>query len=284
MNKAQSKRFNNQKGCGFITDGDCQFNTIKKEIKRYLFMCFGITYVVWGIIAIYSRIKNVNFSEELWMLILYVFGVVCPAVSAMVIQKVYDGRTCKEILKDIFKLPNRKRDWIIGLAIVCVLQFSPYFMQGGKIVGSFINLAFLLPMFLIIGGTEEIGWRGFWLERELQMAGKNRGLIILKIGIVWELWHLPLFFILGTYQQLRTNIGMHTLTTLGMAFVLGGLYIRSRSTVLCMMAHSLANAFSDIIVVQQNWRTMIITIVVSGVFFAMIDSQNKYMKTKKEKC
>ena len=215
MNKAQSKRFNNQKGCGFITDGDCQFNTIKKEIKRYLFMCFGITYVVWGIIAIYSRIKNVNFSEELWMLILYVFGVVCPAVSAMVIQKVYDGRTCKEILKDIFKLPNRKRDWIIGLAIVCVLQFSPYFMQGGKIVGSFINLAFLLPMFLIIGGTEEIGWRGFWLERELQMAGKNRGLIILKIGIVWELWHLPLFFILGTYQQLRTNIGMHTLTTLG---------------------------------------------------------------------
>ena len=258
-------------------------NIIQSEIKRYLLVCFGITYFAWGSIAVYSTIKNVYFSEEAWMLFLYVLGVVSPAISAIMMEKVYEKRTCKEIMKTIFRLPDRKSDWLIGIAIVCVLQFLPYLVQGGTIAGSFINLIFLIPMFLLIGGTEEIGWRGFWLERELQMVGKNRAFLILKIGIVWELWHLPLFFILGTYQQLRTNIGVHTLSTLGMAFFLGALYIESRSTFLCMMAHGLTNAFSDIIIVRQNWKTAIMMIGVSVIFFAVIDSKNKHVKTKAEK-
>lgn len=244
---------------------------IKNVIKRYLFICFGITYLSWGSVALYSRIKNVNFNEHTWMLVLYFIGVISPAISAIFIEKTNEKKKCKEIIKEIFKLPVHKSDWVIGLVMVCVLQLLPYFVWGGEIMSSFVNLIVLIPMFLIVGGMEEIGWRGFWLKRELRINDKNRIWIVLKIGIVWQLWHLPLFIMLGTYQQLRTNLLAHTLSTLAIAFFLGGLYIKGRSTFLCMMAHSLINSFSDIVVVRYNWITSIIMMVVSVGFFVAMD-------------
>lgn len=245
-------------------------NKMISAIKRYLIICFSITYLSWGSIALYSRIKNVNFNEHTWMLVLYFIGVISPAISVVFIEKIYEKKKYKEIIKGIFRLPVHKRDWIIGLVGVCVLQLLPYFVWGGEILSSFANLIFLVPMFLIIGGMEEIGWRGFWLERELQI-NKNRIWVVLKIGMVWQLWHLPLFVMLGTYQQLRTNLLAHTLSTLAIAFFLGGLYIKGRSTFLCMMAHSLINSFSDIVVVRQNWAANIIVMAVCVGFFVVMN-------------
>lgn len=126
-------------------------------------------------------------------------------------------------------------------------------------------------MFLIIGGMEEIGWRGFWLKRELQINEQRRFWVVLKVGIVWQLWHLPLFLMLGTYQQLRTNILLHTLSTLAITFLIGGLYIRGRSTFLCVILHSLINSLSDIVVVNQNLISSIVIMMACIGFFFIMD-------------
>jgi membrane protease YdiL (CAAX protease family) len=62
----------------------------------------------------------------------------------------------------------------------------------------------LLPAFLIslvFGGPlgEEIGWRGYALPRLQKEWSPLASALIL--GIVWGLWHLPLFFITGTAQS-----------------------------------------------------------------------------------
>lgn len=160
---------------------------------------------------------------------------------------------------------------MIGLIAVSVLQLLPYFVWSGEIVSSFVNLVILIPMFLIIGGMEEIGWRGFWLKRELQINEQRRFWVVLKVGIVWQLWHLPLFLMLGTYQQLRTNILLHTLSTLAITFLIGGLYIRGRSTFLCVILHSLINSLSDIVVVNQNLISSIVIMMACIGFFFIMD-------------
>jgi membrane protease YdiL (CAAX protease family) len=50
----------------------------------------------------------------------------------------------------------------------------------------------------LIPFVEELGWRGYVLDR-LQ-AKWNALMSTLIVGSVWSLWHLPLFFIEGTYQ------------------------------------------------------------------------------------
>ncbi len=62
---------------------------------------------------------------------------------------------------------------------------------------SVIPLAFFLLLFGPI--PEEIAWRGYALDRSLRNNSPFTASLV--IGIFWLLWHLPLFFIAGTYQQ-----------------------------------------------------------------------------------
>lgn len=45
---------------------------------------------------------------------------------------------------------------------------------------------------------EELGWRGFALDRLQRRTTALRASLIL--GTLWALWHLPLFYMPGTYQ------------------------------------------------------------------------------------
>ena len=56
---------------------------------------------LWGSIALYSRIKNVNFNEHTWMLVLYYIGVISLAISAVFIEKIYEKKKYKEVIKGI---------------------------------------------------------------------------------------------------------------------------------------------------------------------------------------
>jgi uncharacterized protein len=55
------------------------------------------------------------------------------------------------------------------------------------------------------GLVEEPGWRGIAQDGLQPVAGRLRSAAVL--GVLWSLWHLPLYFIDGTYQH---NLGVGT--------------------------------------------------------------------------
>jgi membrane protease YdiL (CAAX protease family) len=77
--------------------------------------------------------------------------------------------------------------------------------------------------FLIYDGLgEEIGWRGFALPQFQESFGSLGGSIV--VGVLWALWHLPLFFIPGSYQYgdaLIPYIYLLTCWTIVMALFVG---------------------------------------------------------------
>ena len=61
----------------------------------------------------------------------------------------------------------------------------------------------VIPMFIFLtiaaGIGEEFGWRGFLLPR---LQTRHNALVSsLIIGVMWAIWHIPLFFIKGTFQH-----------------------------------------------------------------------------------
>jgi membrane protease YdiL (CAAX protease family) len=61
------------------------------------------------------------------------------------------------------------------------------------------------------------------------------------VGVVWAVWHLPLFVLPGAGQY-GTNFPIFALGVVGLALALAWLYGGTRSIFLCVMFHAAYNA------------------------------------------
>jgi membrane protease YdiL (CAAX protease family) len=92
-------------------------------------------------------------------------------------------------------------------AVSCLI----YWLTGGRLPQPQFELWFVLVAFayiLVLMGPlgEEAGWRGFALKRMLRYVSPIKSALLL--GIIWSLWHLPLFFIEGTTQNALAAFGL----------------------------------------------------------------------------
>jgi membrane protease YdiL (CAAX protease family) len=108
-------------------------------------------------------------------------------------------------------------------------------------------------LFLIFEGPlgEEPGWRGFALPRLQQRSGPLVGTLLL--GVLWGLWHLPLFFIPGTdwyalsvvgtgFMGHLVPLGVFVIWTIALAITFTWIFNNTRgSLLLAMLLHASIN-------------------------------------------
>jgi membrane protease YdiL (CAAX protease family) len=96
--------------------------------------------------------------------------------------------------------------WLALAAVAGVPAFAGYLAAAAagrapiaETSITFGAVAFNVGFGLAAGAVEEPGWRGVALE--LLRIRSAPAVAAILIGIVWALWHLPLFFLEGTYQH-----------------------------------------------------------------------------------
>jgi uncharacterized protein len=130
--------------------------------------------------------------------------VVGPTLSAFIMTGVTEGKA------GVRRLMHRIVLWRVGfgwylfvlLGIPAIILVSTVAVPGAlasfqaaAVPSTLFLYVVATPIFLFAGGPvfEEIGWRGFALPRLQRLHGPLIGSLIL--GILWALWHLPLFLI-----------------------------------------------------------------------------------------
>jgi membrane protease YdiL (CAAX protease family) len=102
----------------------------------------------------------------------------------------------------------------------------------------------LLTMIFFGGGQEEIGWRGYISPLLEEKFGLIAGSLIL--GIIWALWHIPLWFIRGA-SQAYTPFPAFVLITVGYSYFFSWVREASGNRLFSVLvAHGAANAFSNL--------------------------------------
>jgi hypothetical protein len=136
-----------------------------------------------------------------------------PALAAVATTLAFSGR------EGLAALWARVTKWrvaprLYALALLGPLGASLIALLGARLSGTvapFAPGAIPLPklmmvfvFFAILDGPlgEEIGWRGFLLPKLLERRGPLAASLV--VGVVWYLWHLPLYLATGRYEMTAT--------------------------------------------------------------------------------
>lgn len=156
----------------------------------------------------------------------------------------------------------------IGVALLLGKSLEQYSLASEFII---INgEAFLSLFILFLAPTmEEIGWRGYGVESLKNTGSLFRQTVI--FALLWNLWHLPLFFSKGNYQyellQANPLYALNFVISLFPASILMNwiFYKNNRSVLAIIIFHFMLNFFSvifqtDVFETEQFTKT-IITVV-----------------------
>lgn len=220
-----------------------------KAIVLYLVLTFSLTYLSHGLLAYLTRFDYIEFSSLLGQT-LFILGGSSPTVFAFVFIFHPSNHTLRKSLKEkLFSLRYPSYLWVfaIGLPLLLggVFQLFYLLLKPHTFSASLPFFAFVFVLFtsIIFGGIEEIGWRGFVQEKLSDYH--NLITISVVIGVIWGLWHVPLFFIESvghsTYRFLPFILGAIMFST-----YLTWLYARSKSLLLVVLFHASINASATI--------------------------------------
>jgi membrane protease YdiL (CAAX protease family) len=177
-----------------------------------------------------------------------------PTVAAFTVTGMIEGKT------GVVRLLRRYVQWrvgilwylvvLVGIPIVIVLGtiVIPGALEAFQpIIGPLLlayPLAFMLTFFL--GGPlgEEPGWRGFALPRLQERSGPLWGSIIL--GVLWALWHFPLFWTGVWTPPTAANMIMFILMITGLTIIMTWVFNHvGGSLLITMLMHTSFNTFAN---------------------------------------
>jgi membrane protease YdiL (CAAX protease family) len=177
-----------------------------------------------------------------------------PTLSAFIMTGITEGRI------GIGRLLRRYVLWRVGFRwYMFVLLVIPAIEVLGAIVvpgalASFqsftLSLVLTYPVAFvttfILGGPlgEEPGWRGFALPRLQPLHGPLVGSVIL--GILWALWHLPLFWSGVWTPPTIPNIVMFILMITALTIIMTWVFNNAKGSLLItMLMHASFNTFAN---------------------------------------
>ena len=248
----------------------------------YVCLAYGLAWIFWIPVALTRQ----DYQGSPVLLVLVFLGVFGPGIAGIFLTYREQG---KEGRKDFWRrVIDFRRISLKWYALILLLYPALHiiaiainaWLGGDPPQFAFIKEALAMPagiplvviLYLLQAGLEELGWRGYMLDR-LQAIWKPLT-ASLVLGVVHAFWHLPLFFIVGTNQS-RYLSGINF--SLFIAFVLAGSIYSTwcyndnhRSTLAVILLHTVANLSLDAFLLSGAGETISkMLIVVSAMVIAL---------------
>jgi hypothetical protein len=171
----------------------------------YFALAFVLAWVFW-VPAALSEQGAVGGSPPTALLV--VLGTFAPSVAAVLVAARKGGAGARPLLGQLLRWrvgPGWYAVALFGPAALMLVAIGLHVALGGAVPdfpepSRWPLVAVNLVLVLLVGGPlgEELGWRGFALPRLQARHGALRASVVL--GVVWALWHLPLFAVPGAPQ------------------------------------------------------------------------------------
>ena len=235
----------------------------------YFVATFVWTWSFWGLAILTGA--SMESGQGVALLLLGVTGPMVTGITFVYLTRDKEGR--RDYWNRIINFKSISSKWYLVIflfvpalhllsALLDVLIGGGGTTWGEAALGMVSNPLSLIASILfasLIPFIEELGWRGYVLDRlqEKQSALTSS----LSLGVLWSVWHLPMFFIEGSYQA-GLGIGtlefwMFFLSIVPLTFVFTWIYNNTkRSTLAVILFHAMVNFTGELIALSKNADTI----------------------------
>jgi membrane protease YdiL (CAAX protease family) len=194
-----------------VTTKETKVKSAKTVKEAYVFLVLTLAlswFVFWGPLALF-KIPTISFVSDdkgpWWAIALYIVGGFVPSLLGIFLTLKKEGVSgLRKLGQHIIQFRFSWRWYMFTFLIVIAGTAGQ--LTINRILGNTFNgtlfltqLGSFLPLLILGPLSEEIGWRGYALPRlQTRWNALTSSLIV---GLVWALWHLPLFMMVGTSQH-----------------------------------------------------------------------------------
>ncbi|MCW5849333.1 MAG: CPBP family intramembrane metalloprotease [Anaerolineae bacterium] len=222
----------------------------RHPLIAFFVLAFALT---WPLMILEALRSQGRFAfPSIVFLLLMAYG---PTYAALIVTGVTSGKA------GIGALLRRLLVWRVGPGwyAVAILGLPALFLIANQVslglgnpplawpplpIGPVLSVVVLFVVSSLVNG-EELGWRGYALPRLL--ARHSALTASLMLGTVWALFHLPLFWTVGSTQSSEPPLGFLA-RTLAMSVIVTWLFTNTRGSVLLsILLHAAANTWSQVI-------------------------------------
>lgn len=235
------------------------------HLGMFVIVAYALAWVTWSFGFVQNDVVHLNDTAFAPYLLA---GSFAPTIAALIITAMYGGVTA---IRDLFhRLLRIRMHWSLYLFIFAAfpaISIAVYVIIG--IPNSIplwqiaVTLLPVAPLNALMGGIifgygplgEEMGWRGFMQERLGQRHQHIWSALI--IGVVWALWHAPLFrfddFRLGL--DLGTFFPLYTLSLVFTSFTMAHLWRWSGGSLFAaIFFHAIINTTTSTLTDSTWWN------------------------------
>ena len=237
-----------------------------KDLRFFVILTYVGFYISLGlclvIVALGVPIESMSKYAPL------VISWVSLAVLMIWAKRLLKGSSRKEFLKGLFAEKLSIKWVLISILIPTVIFTITVFVLSvlnQKPIGELINKDYasyplMLILQLFMGPTaEEPGWRGYFFTEVSAKRGILKGSVI--TGIVWGLWHTPLWLMEGLSPL---NLIIYAISfmgaIIGISIIMGYIFRNHRNLVYCTIIHLLFNFLNALVIYDHNGLVLALVI------------------------
>jgi membrane protease YdiL (CAAX protease family) len=169
----------------------------------------------------------------------------------------------------------------ILLSLLIGESIDQFALAGGASLLPLIIIAMILAPIM-----EETGWHGYGVDSLRAFYGMLKTTLL--FGVLWSIWHAPLFFINGTYQSqlVQTGNAMFVInffvSVIPAAVIANWLYYRNgRSITFAILFHAMLNGAAVLFAASQPAKC-IVTVVYATLAIAIIAADRTFREGRRD--
>ncbi len=227
---------------------------------KFFLLTFAYSWLIWIPSVLDGIGIDLPFSVTGYSMVVVIIGAFAPLMAAITLVTREAGwKGAKAFLSQAFNFRLKPIYLVIALVLPIIIHAIVHYLAPAfgldvaktlfpteiSVAPIILAIPYFFLMLVIGGGQEEFGWRGYAQEPLQEKIGIIPASLV--IGVIWGIWHLPLWFMTGDLHSAYSFLAFVIMTT-SISIMYAWLYNSSgKKLIVVMFFHAMNNTAAPLL-------------------------------------